>query len=107
LPFRSALWGEKLTPKEQDERVDEVLEAVGLSSSASLLPRQLSEECSSAFRWPPGWCCVRAFFVWMSLFPLSIHKRGWTCKTWCEDLAPVSLSALFVTHDVTEALRVR
>src|SRR5262249_55155470 len=30
LPFRSALWGQKISPKEQDERVEEVLEAVGL-----------------------------------------------------------------------------
>ncbi len=107
LPFRSALWGQKLTPKEQDERVDEVLEAVGLSTCAGLLPRQLSggmqQRVSLAARLVlrPSILCLDEPFS--ALDPQTrMDMQDLVLKIWRQ----YPCLALFVTHDVTEALRV-
>ncbi len=107
LPFRSSLWGQKISPKEQDERVREVLDAVGLSDSANLLPRQLSggmqQRVSLAARLvlrPPILCMDEPF---SALDPQTRQDmQELVLKIW--RLYPCL--ALFVTHDVTEALRV-
>jgi len=107
LPFRSALWGQKISPKEQDERVKEVLDAVGLSGSANLLPRQLSggmqQRVSLAARLVlrPSILCLDEPFS--ALDPQTRQDmQELVLKIW--RLYPCL--ALFVTHDVTEALRV-
>lgn len=42
LPFRFGLWKKRVPKAERDRRVDEMLEAVGLSDKAELRPAQLS-----------------------------------------------------------------
>ncbi len=42
LPFRFDLWKQRVPKPEQEQRVDEMLESVGLADKANLLPAQLS-----------------------------------------------------------------
>jgi len=101
------LWGQKISAKEQDERVKEVLDAVGLSNAAHLLPGQLSggmqQRVSLAARLvlrPSILCLDEPFSALDSQTRLEMQEL--VLKIW--RLYPCL--ALFVTHDVTEALRV-
>lgn len=42
VPFKYKLWKDRFTPKEQAERIKEVIEAVGLTDKVELRPSQLS-----------------------------------------------------------------
>jgi NitT/TauT family transport system ATP-binding protein len=107
LPFRSALWGGRLSDKEEDDRVSEVLEAVGLSSAANLLPGQLSggmqQRVSLAARLVlrPSILCLDEPFS--ALDPQTrMDMQDLVLKIWKQ----FPCLALFVTHDVSEALRI-
>jgi NitT/TauT family transport system ATP-binding protein len=107
LPFRAPLWGERVSAKEQDDRVNEVLEAVGLSSAAGLLPRQLSggmqQRVSLAARLVlrPSILCLDEPFS--ALDPQTrMDMQDLVLRIWKQ----FPCLALFVTHDVSEALRI-
>jgi NitT/TauT family transport system ATP-binding protein len=107
LPFKAPLWGKRVSRKEQSERVEEVLVAVGLSSAAGLRPRQLSggmqQRVSLAARLVlrPSILCLDEPFS--ALDPQTrFEMQELVLKIWRH----FPCLGLFVTHDVTEALRV-
>lgn len=107
LPFKAGLWGKKISKAERNSRVDEVLEAVGLSDSMKLRPRQLSggmqQRVALAARLVlrPSILCLDEPFS--ALDPQTRREmQELVLQLW--DRYPCL--ALFVTHDVTEALRV-
>jgi NitT/TauT family transport system ATP-binding protein len=107
LPFKAPLWGARVPVAERASRVDEVLAAVGMTQAATLRPRQLSggmqQRVSLAARLvlrPTILCLDEPFSALdaqtrheMQLLVLSVW-RSFPCL------------ALFVTHDVSEALRI-
>ena len=107
LPFRSALWGGRISPSEQKERVDEVLEAVGMSNAADLKPHQLSggmqQRVSLAARLVlrPSILCLDEPFSALDNQTRE-EMQNLVLKIWQQ----FPCLALFVTHDVSEALRI-
>jgi ABC-type nitrate/sulfonate/bicarbonate transport system ATPase subunit len=107
LPFKARLWGKKVPAGERAARVDEALEAVGLADSAGLSPRQLSggmqQRVALAARLvlrPPILCLDEPF---SALDPQTREEmQELVIRLW----VTYPCVALFVTHDVTEALRV-
>lgn len=107
LPFKAGLWGKKVSSAQRTSRVDEVLEAVGLKDSTKLRPRQLSggmqQRVSLAARLVlrPSILCMDEPFS--ALDPQTRREmQELVLMLW--DKYPCL--ALFVTHDVTEALRI-
>ncbi len=107
LPFKSVLWSRGVSPEEQAARVDKMLHAVGLSQAAGLRPRQLSggmqQRVSLAARLVvrPSILCLDEPFS--ALDPQTREEMQELClKLWAES----PCLALFVTHDVSEALRI-
>jgi len=107
LPFKARLWGRKVAPAERARRVEEALQEVGLTDAVGLLPRQLSggmqQRVALAARLvlrPPILCLDEPF---SALDPQTRQEmQELVIRLW-EKFPCV---ALFVTHDVTEALRV-
>lgn len=107
LPFNAGLWGKNVSSEEREKRVDAVIEAVGLKNSSHLLPRQLSggmqQRVSLAARLvlnPPILCMDEPF---SALDPQTRKEmQELVLRLW----ERFPCLALFVTHDVTEALRV-
>ncbi|ACY17576.1 ABC transporter ATP-binding protein [Haliangium ochraceum] len=107
LPFKAPLWGEKVPESERGQRVDAMLRAVGLQDAAKLKPRQLSggmqQRVSLAARLvlrPPILCMDEPF---SALDPQTREEMQELCmRVW--QISPCL--ALFVTHDVSEALRI-
>ncbi|MCG8422753.1 MAG: ABC transporter ATP-binding protein [Proteobacteria bacterium] len=107
LPFKTGLWGEDVSPEEREKRADEVLEAVGLTEAKKLRPRQLSggmmQRVSLAARLvlrPPILCLDEPF---SALDPQTRHEmQVLTIELWKR----FPCLALFVTHDVSEALSI-
>jgi NitT/TauT family transport system ATP-binding protein len=106
LPFRAGLWGKGVSSEERAKRVDEVIEAVGLGDARRLYPKQLSggmkQRVSLAARLVlrPGILCLDEPFS--ALDPetrLEMHRL--VLGLW----QTFPCVALFVTHDVSEALR--
>ena len=79
LPFRMKLWRKKVPPEECDQRVDAMLEAVGLADKANLRPSQLSGGQNA-------------------------QTREEMQRLLGELIAQQPCLVVFVTHDVTEAL---
>jgi NitT/TauT family transport system ATP-binding protein len=107
LPFRSPLWGGRVPESERRKRVQEMLAAVGLSASARLRPRQLSggmqQRVALAARLVlrPSILCLDEPFS--ALDPQTrLEMQDLVLDLWRQ----FPCLALFVTHDVTEALRV-
>jgi NitT/TauT family transport system ATP-binding protein len=107
LPFRSELWGARVPPDERRRRTEEMLGAVGLSASARLYPRQLSggmqQRVALAARLVlrPSILCLDEPFS--ALDPQTrLEMQDLVLQLWQK----FPCLALFVTHDVTEALRV-
>jgi NitT/TauT family transport system ATP-binding protein len=107
LPFRSTLWSKGTSSEERARRVEEVIEAVGLSDSRRLYPKQLSggmkQRVSLAARLvlrPAILCLDEPFSALDPETRLEMHRLvlGLWQKFPCV--------ALFVTHDVSEALRI-
>lgn len=107
LPFRSALWGRRVSPAEQKERVEEVLQAVGLQGAVHLYPRQLSggmqQRVSLAARLVlrPSILCLDEPFSALDA-QTRLEMQNLVLDIWQK----FPCLALFVTHDVTEALRI-
>jgi NitT/TauT family transport system ATP-binding protein len=106
LPFRSDLWGARVSEKERSSRADHLLEAVGLTAAARLYPRQLSggmqQRVSLAARLVlrPSILCLDEPFS--ALDPQTRQDmQDLVLRMWNDH----PCLALFVTHDVTEALR--
>ena len=100
LPFKASLWGKRVPAEEQAARVEQVLAAVGLQTAAKLRPRQLSggmqQRVSLAAR-----LVLRPSIL--HLEPrLRIEMQDLVLQIWQK----FPCLALFVTHDVSEALRV-
>ncbi len=107
LPFRSELWGARVPPAQRRERAEEMLAAVGLSASARMYPRQLSggmqQRVALAARLVlrPSILCLDEPFS--ALDPQTrLEMQDLVIQLWQR----FPCLALFVTHDVTEALRV-
>jgi NitT/TauT family transport system ATP-binding protein len=107
LPFKAPLWGARVPPAEQQTRADQMLAAVGLKAAARLRPRQLSggmqQRVALAARLVlrPSILCLDEPFS--ALDPQTrLEMQQLVLDLW-RDFACL---ALFVTHDVTEALRV-
>ncbi len=107
LPFKAGLWGKDLSGKDIEERTDRILKAVGLKDYENMLPRQLSggmqQRVSLAARLVlnPRILCLDEPFS--ALDPQTRKEmQELVISLW--DQYPCL--ALFVTHDVTEALRV-
>jgi ABC-type nitrate/sulfonate/bicarbonate transport system ATPase subunit len=107
LPFRAGIWGQGVSERERNERVDRMLEAVDLTAAAGLYPRQLSggmqQRVSLAARLvlrPSALCLDEPF---SALDPQTRHEmQDLVLALWRES----PCLALFVTHDITEALRI-
>jgi NitT/TauT family transport system ATP-binding protein len=106
LPFRAGLWGDRVPAGEQDQRVSQILEAVGLTAAAKLYPRQLSggmqQRVALAARLVlrPSILCLDEPFS--ALDPQTRQDmQDLVLRMWHD----FPCLALFVTHDVTEALR--
>ena len=106
LPFRAGIWAERSTSEEQTARALEVIEAVGLTHAMRLYPRQLSggmqQRVSLAARLivRPKILCLDEPFS--ALDPQTrLEMQDLVVTLW--DRYPCL--GLFVTHDVTEALR--
>lgn len=106
LGFRAGLWGRDVSATERQRRVNEILEAVGLKPAARLYPRQLSggmlQRVSLAARLVlrPSILCLDEPFS--ALDPQTRHEMQELVLHLWRDFPCL---ALFVTHDVTEALR--
>jgi NitT/TauT family transport system ATP-binding protein len=107
LPFRSSLWGGRVAAAERQRRAEEMLAAVGLTASARLYPRQLSggmqQRVALAARLVlrPSILCLDEPFS--ALDPQTrLEMQDLVLQLWQK----FPCLALFVTHDVTEALRV-
>jgi NitT/TauT family transport system ATP-binding protein len=107
LPFRSGLWGDRVPGPERRKRGQEMLAAVGLTQSARLYPRQLSggmqQRVALAARLllRPSILCLDEPFS--ALDPQTrLEMQDLVLQLWQK----FPCLALFVTHDVTEALRV-
>ena len=106
LPFRAGLWGKGVSSEERNKRVDEVIEAVGLSQARRLRPEQLSggmkQRVSLAARLvlrPAILCLDEPFSALDPETRLEMHRL--VLRLWQQ----FPCVALFVTHDVSEALR--
>jgi ABC-type nitrate/sulfonate/bicarbonate transport system ATPase subunit len=106
LPFRAGLWGDRVPAGERDQRVSEILEAVGMTAAAKLYPRQLSggmqQRVALAARLVlrPSILCLDEPFS--ALDPQTRQDmQDLVLRMWHD----FPCLALFVTHDVTEALR--
>lgn len=106
LPFKSELWGKRISESERQSRTDQLLEAVGLTPAARLYPRQLSggmqQRVSLAARLVlrPSILCLDEPFS--ALDPQTRQDmQDLVLRMWNDH----PCLALFVTHDVTEALR--
>jgi NitT/TauT family transport system ATP-binding protein len=106
LPFKSSLWGARVSEAEQNSRVDQLLGAVDLTAAARLYPRQLSggmqQRVSLAARLVlrPSILCLDEPFS--ALDPQTRQDmQDLVLRMWNDH----PCLALFVTHDVTEALR--
>jgi NitT/TauT family transport system ATP-binding protein len=106
LPFRAGLWGKGVTSEERNKRVDEVIEAVGLTQARRLRPEQLSggmkQRVSLAARLvlrPAILCLDEPFSALDPETRLEMHRL--VLRLWQQ----FPCVALFVTHDVSEALR--
>ena len=107
LPFKAGIWGKGVSQKEREERADEVLEAVGLTDSKTLYPRQLSggmqQRVSLAARLvlrPQILCLDEPFSA------LDPQTRREMQELVLELWEKFPCLGLFVTHDVSEALRI-
>jgi NitT/TauT family transport system ATP-binding protein len=107
LPFRSTLWGDKVPAAERKARVDTVLDAIGMTESAHLYPRQLSggmqQRVSLAARLVlrPAIMCLDEPFSALDAQTRQ-DMQNLVLKLW----QSFPCLALFVTHDVSEALRI-
>lgn len=107
LPFKAGVWGTGVSEEERGRRADEVLEAVGLSKARHLRPRQLSggmmQRVSLAARLAlrPDILCLDEPFS--ALDPQTrVEMQDLSIELWKQ----FPCLALFVTHDVSEALRI-
>jgi NitT/TauT family transport system ATP-binding protein len=107
LPFKAPLWGQRISAKDQQDRVQEVIESVGLKDYANLYPAQLSggmqQRVSLAARLvlrPEILCLDEPFSALDAQTRLEMQQL--VLRVW----ERFPCLALFVTHDVTEALRI-
>ncbi|HWM87144.1 MAG TPA: ABC transporter ATP-binding protein, partial [Kofleriaceae bacterium] len=106
LPFRAGLWGKGVSKEERDRRVEEMVQAVGLGQASKLRPKQLSggmkQRVSLAARLvlrPAILCLDEPFSALDPETRLEMHRL--VLELWQR----FPCTALFVTHDVSEALR--
>jgi NitT/TauT family transport system ATP-binding protein len=107
LPFKAGLWGKGVPKEKREKRVDEVIEAVGLADYKKLFPKQLSggmkQRVSLAARLvlrPKIMCLDEPFSA------LDAQTREEMQHLTLELWKKFPCLALFVTHDVGEALRI-
>lgn len=105
FPFRMALWKNKVPKSEQKERVDAILDAVGLADKAGLRPSQLSGGQNQRV------ALARALVLRPRILLMDEPFGALDAQT-REDMQALLVSlyeryrclVVFVTHDVTEAL---
>jgi len=105
LPFRFELWQRKLTRKDWQERVDQILAAVGLSDHRNLRPAQLSGGQNQRV------ALARALVLRPRILLMDEPFAALDAQTRQEAQALLvklhkdePCLIIFVTHDVTEAL---
>ncbi len=105
FPFRFKLWKDKVKPSEQAERVDEMLEAVGLADKAHHRPSQLSGGQNQRV------ALARALVLRPRLLladepfgALDAQIRAEMQDLLIGLIERFPCQAVFVTHDITEAL---
>lgn len=105
LPFRFALWKAKVPKAEQDKRVDDMLEAVGLADKAALMPSQLSGGQNQRVALARALVLQPRILLMDEPFgALDAQTREEMQALLIELIAKQPCLVVFVTHDVTEAL---
>ncbi len=105
LPFRFGLWKKRVPKAEQDQRVTEMLESVGLAEKAELMPAQLSGGQNQRV------ALARALVLRPRILLMDEPFGALDAQT-REEMQHLLIKlykqqpclVVFVTHDVTEAL---
>jgi len=105
LPFRMKLWRSKVPREERDQRVQEMLEAVGLADKAQLRPSQLSGGQNQRVALARALVLRPRILLMDEPFgALDAQTREEMQLLLGELIAQQPCLVVFVTHDVTEAL---
>lgn len=105
LPFRMKLWRSKIEPAERQQRVDEMLQAVGLADKADLKPSQLSGGQNQRVALARALVLRPRILLMDEPFgALDAQTREEMQGLLGELIAQQPCLVVFVTHDVTEAL---
>lgn len=107
FPFRLALWRNRITRKERDERVSEILERVGLSARAGNRPSQLSGGQNQRLALATALVVRPRILLLDEPFGALDAQTRTEMQTLLVDLWRAQQCLIvFVTHDITEAMLV-
>ncbi|MEL6342505.1 MAG: ABC transporter ATP-binding protein [Myxococcota bacterium] len=105
FPFRLGLWRKRISKAEQRERVDDILEAVGLADKAALRPSQLSGGQNQRVALARALVLQPKVLLMDEPFgALDAQTREEMQHLLVELFNRQPCIIVFVTHDVTEAL---
>jgi ABC-type nitrate/sulfonate/bicarbonate transport system ATPase subunit len=105
FPFRFKLWRDKVPKAEQDRRVDEMLEAVGLADKAGHRPSQLSGGQNQRVALARALVLRPRILLADEPFgALDAQIRAEMQELLVELIDRFPCQVIFVTHDITEAL---
>ena len=105
FPFRLKLWRERVPEAEQKERVDAILEAVGLADKAGLRPAQLSGGQNQRVALARALVLRPRILLMDEPFgALDAQTREEMQELLVKLWSDQQCNIIFVTHDVTEAL---
>ena len=105
FPFRLKLWRDKVPAAEQRERIDAILDEVGLGDKADLRPHQLSGGQNQRVALARALVLRPRILLMDEPFgALDAQTREEMQALLSELIAEHPCLAVFVTHDVTEAL---
>jgi ABC-type nitrate/sulfonate/bicarbonate transport system ATPase subunit len=105
FPFRLGLWKKRISFSEQRERVDEILEAVGLGKHANLRPSQLSGGQNQRVALARALVLRPRILLMDEPFgALDVQTRDEMQRLLVDLWEQQQCLVVFVTHDVTEAL---
>lgn len=105
LPFRFGLWQKRIPKAERDQRVDEMLKAVGLEDKAELMPAQLSGGQNQRVALARALVLRPRILLMDEPFgALDAQTREEMQHLLIELYKQQPCLIIFVTHDVTEAL---